>query len=239
MKMSDEKVRYRNRNLTKAMSLMIGDSMGAPDPTPSDTIRQFYKCMNEKNVKLLEDYISNDCTFEDYSFPKSFNGKKEVICFLDQLIAGMGQNVEFHVGHIYEGDDLIAGVNWHLEWKNKQVPFTRGCSLYRLTREGERLTIRKAQVFVESPIKPGDLFLILLKIVTSLFDAFPEATEWFFQKQRVIVQVLLKIYSILVVPFISPIFSFYVNIGSLILRFMSVALKILEFCSRLFTTPGK
>ncbi|KVH90135.1 hypothetical protein Ccrd_007872 [Cynara cardunculus var. scolymus] len=76
MNMRDERVCYRNCNLTKAMSSMIGDSVRAPDPTPSDTIKQFYECMNEKNIKLLEDYISNDCFFEDYSFPKPFNGKK-------------------------------------------------------------------------------------------------------------------------------------------------------------------
>ena len=58
------------------MSSMIDDSVLASDPTPSDTIRQFYKCVNEKNVKLLEDYISKDCFFEDYSFSKPFNGKK-------------------------------------------------------------------------------------------------------------------------------------------------------------------
>lgn len=40
---------------------------------------------------------------------------QEVIRFLDQLVTGMGENIEFHVGNIYEGDDdLIAGVNWHL-----------------------------------------------------------------------------------------------------------------------------
>ncbi|KAK1436261.1 hypothetical protein QVD17_02040 [Tagetes erecta] len=228
------------RYKTKIMSSMIiGDSDMRPDRTPSDTVKQFYKCLNEKNVKQIENYLSDDCLFEDYSFPTPFTGKKEVIRFLKQLTAGMGENVEFQVSHIYEsGDDLVAGVNWHLEWKNKQVPFTRGCSLYRLTREGERLTIRyrNAQVFVESPIKPGDLFLVLLKIVTSLFDTFPEATEWFFRSQKMIAQVLLKIYSILLVPFISPIVSFYVNLGNFIIRFVSIALKILEWCSRLFTT---
>nr|XP_043614127.1 uncharacterized protein LOC122586084 isoform X2 [Erigeron canadensis] len=136
------------------------DSIFACDPTPSSTIKEFFNCINEKNVKQLENYISSDCFFEDLSFPKPFKGKKEVVHFLDQLITGMGPNIQFHVGHIYEGNDnLTAGVNWHLEWKNKQVPFTRGCSLYTLTQEGERLIIRNAQVFVESPIKPGDLFL--------------------------------------------------------------------------------
>ncbi|XP_023773207.1 uncharacterized protein LOC111921865 isoform X1 [Lactuca sativa] len=236
-KKKDENVRYRTHNLKKIMSSVITNSIIEQDPTPSDTITQFYKCINEKNIKQLENYISNDCFFEDYSFSNPFKGKQEVLRFLEQLITGMGQNVEFHVAHIYEDDDdLTAGVDWHLEWKNRQVPFTRGCSLYRLTREGERLMIRKAQVFVESPIKPGDLFLILLKIVTSLFDAFPEATEWFFRSQHFIVQVLLKAYCIFIVPFISPILSFYVNLGKLIVRFVSIALKILEYCSRLFTT---
>ncbi|KAK9079624.1 hypothetical protein SSX86_001297 [Deinandra increscens subsp. villosa] len=263
MKTVNENKRYKTK-ITSSMSYKP-ESNRIPDPTPSDTIKQFYKCMNEKNVKRLENYISDDCLFEDYSFPKPFTGKKEVVCFLEQLTAGMGENVEFHVSHIFEGeigdDDLIAGVNWHLEWKNKQVPFTRGCSLYRLSRGGERLTIRNAQVFVESPIKPGDLFLVrayyshtlhtlvmqhtlahdsyclqvLLKIVTSLFDAFPEATEWFFRSQKVIVQVLLKIYSIFLVPFISPMVSFYVNLGKFIMQFVCIALKILEWCSRLFT----
>lgn len=40
---------------------------------------------------------------------------QEVLRFLEQLITGMGQNVEFHVAHIYEDDDdLTAGVDWHL-----------------------------------------------------------------------------------------------------------------------------
>ncbi|KAL8244934.1 hypothetical protein R6Q59_011192 [Mikania micrantha] len=222
--------------ITKVMST-IGDLNPTPEPTPSDTIKQFYRFMNEKNVKRLENYLSDDCFFEDYSFPKPFTGKKEVVSFLKKLTTGMGQNVEFHVGHIYEGgDDLTAGVTWHLEWKNNQVPFTRGCSLYRLTREGERLTIRDAQIFVESPIKPGDMFLVLLKMVTSLFDAFPEATEWFFRSQKLIVQILLKIYGIFFAPFISPIVTFYVNLGKLMVRFVSITLAILEWCFKFFTT---
>ncbi|XP_076905054.1 uncharacterized protein LOC143560693 [Bidens hawaiensis] len=234
MKMGNENKRYNMRYMPL---VMIGDSGVTSELTPSDTIKEFYKCMNEKNVKRLESYLADDCFFEDYSFPKPFKGKKEVIRFLKQLTTGMGPNVEFHVSDIYEGGgDLIAGVNWHLEWKNKQVPFTRGCSVYRLTREGERLRIRNALVFVESPIKPGDLFLVLLKIVTSLFDAFPEATEWFFRSQKLILQVLLKIYSIFLVPFISPIVSFYVNLGKFIVRFVSIVLKILEWCSKSFTS---
>lgn len=44
--------------------------------TPSDTIEQFYECINNKNVTQLGKYLANDCVYEDFSFPKPFQGKK-------------------------------------------------------------------------------------------------------------------------------------------------------------------
>lgn len=34
--------------------------------------------------------------------------------FLEQLTACMGQNVKFTIGPVCEGDELAAGVKWHL-----------------------------------------------------------------------------------------------------------------------------
>lgn len=44
--------------------------------TPSETIEQFYECINNKNVTKLGRYLANDCVYEDFSFPKPFQGKK-------------------------------------------------------------------------------------------------------------------------------------------------------------------
>lgn len=73
MKTSNENKRYTMKIMS---SMIIGDSFIGPCPTPYDTVKQFYKCLNEKNVKRLENYLSDDCFFEDYSFPKPFTGKK-------------------------------------------------------------------------------------------------------------------------------------------------------------------
>ncbi|KAA3460142.1 pentatricopeptide repeat-containing protein [Gossypium australe] len=108
-------------------------------PSAADTIKDFYMCINEKNLKGLEGYISEDCYIEDCSFYNPFNGKREVIHFFDLLIGSMGQNVKFIIEHICEGDSFTAGVNWHLEWKQTQIPFTRGCSFYECSEEGEIL----------------------------------------------------------------------------------------------------
>lgn len=45
-------------------------------PSPSDTIKQFYRCINEKNLKQLRDHISEDCYIEECSFHTPLQGKK-------------------------------------------------------------------------------------------------------------------------------------------------------------------
>lgn len=44
--------------------------------SPAQTIMQFYSSINAKNLKQLDELIAEDCLFEDYSFPKPFQGKK-------------------------------------------------------------------------------------------------------------------------------------------------------------------
>lgn len=77
-------------------------------------IKRLYTCVNDKNLKEIEGYISNDCCFEDCSFISPIQGKKEIMQFYHQLITGMGQNVKFCIEHICEDDDFIVGVDWHL-----------------------------------------------------------------------------------------------------------------------------
>ncbi|KAH7550236.1 hypothetical protein JRO89_XS13G0158600 [Xanthoceras sorbifolium] len=101
----------------------------------SATIRQFYACINEKNLKQLDNYISDECYIEDCSFPNPFQGKKAVMQFFKRLTRSMGQNVKFSIEQVCEGDEFTAGVNWHLEWKQTRVPFTRGCSFYECSIE--------------------------------------------------------------------------------------------------------
>ncbi|GFZ16477.1 hypothetical protein Acr_25g0008860 [Actinidia rufa] len=97
----------------------------------------------------------------------------------------MGQNIKFKIGNMCKGDDFTAGVTWYLEWNKKQIPFTRGSSFFECSMEGTKLVIKRAQAqgVIESPIKPGHSSLIRLKMVTSLFDTFPKATECTFPKE--------------------------------------------------------
>ncbi|KAK9281899.1 hypothetical protein L1049_004806 [Liquidambar formosana] len=183
------KRRAKNKPFAAGRSCLVMSTMGNSNfglsPLPlSETIMQFYTCINEKNLNQLSEFITDDCFFDDFSFLKPFQGKKEVMHFFEQLTASMGQNVKFSIGHVWCGDEFTAAVYWHLEWKKRHIPFTRGCSFYECAKDEERLTIKKAQAVIESPIKPGIFALTLLKIVTTLFDEFPNATEWFLKSPQ-------------------------------------------------------
>ncbi|KAL9434483.1 hypothetical protein AB3S75_029176 [Citrus x aurantiifolia] len=211
------------------------DSIEIVPFSASNTIREFYACINEKSLKRLETYISDDCCFEDCSFPKPFQGKKEVMQFLEQLMTSMGLNVKFSVEQVCEGDEFTAGINWHLEWKGRLVPFTRGCSFYECSLEGETLLIKKARVVIESPIKPGGIVLTLLKNLTSLSDDFPKATEWLLNSPHVISTFLLKAYTLFLAPFVRPILAGYINMWNFIARLLGLAFNILINILKIFS----
>ncbi|KAM6556672.1 hypothetical protein CsatB_003691 [Cannabis sativa] len=128
--------------------------------SPSDLIKDFYVCINEKNMRKLGDYISADCYIEECSFPSPIDGKEEVFRFFKRLSTSMGENVKFNVQHVCQEDDqLIAAAKWHMEWKKSQIPFTRGCSFFECAQEGDKLRITKARIVIESPLKPGGYVL--------------------------------------------------------------------------------
>ncbi|PSR91480.1 hypothetical protein CEY00_Acc28824 [Actinidia chinensis var. chinensis] len=159
---------------------------------------------------------------------------KEVIDVFAQLIDSMGQNIKFKIGNMCEGDAFTAGVTWHLEWNKKQIPFTRGSNFFECSMEGTKLVIKRAQGIIESPIKPGHSSLILLKMVTSLFDTFPKATERFRKSPNAILNAILKVYNKVSGPFISPFLAWYIQNLKFMQYLLSCALKILAFISKVF-----
>ncbi|KAE9606554.1 hypothetical protein Lal_00014060 [Lupinus albus] len=208
-----------------------GKSLFSPAET---TVDQFYTCINEKKLTQLSKCVSNDAYFDDYAFTKPFQGKKEVMQFLEKLCTSMGQNVKFRVRHICEGDDFTAAANWHLEWKREQIPFTRGCTFFKLSKEGDNMIIRRAEVLIESPIKPGSIVLTLLKTMTSLFDDFPSATHWFLRSPHAVLNWILKIYNIIVPPFLNPLLDGYIKLWSFMIRLLSYAFNLAMFISNTF-----
>ncbi|GAA0158085.1 hypothetical protein LIER_15202 [Lithospermum erythrorhizon] len=201
--------------------------------SPSDTIKQFYAAINEKNLEEIKGLLSDDCIFDDFSFPIAFQGKKETVHFLEYLITTMGENIEFNVERILEGEGHAAAVNWHLEWKKRHVPLTRGSSYFEFSRIEDKFLIKKARVIVEPPIKPGGFGLAHFSIVTSLFDAFPEATEAFLKKPHFIYQILLKAYVMGCKRIVDPLLACYIKFLNFTARFLRFLFKTLHYIVQL------
>ncbi|KAJ6415142.1 hypothetical protein OIU84_004021 [Salix udensis] len=203
-----------NKSINKRWVSMVVSAAGDFDfklgSSPSNMIKQFYACINDKKLKELDGYVSEDCHFEDCSFLQPMQGKKGLFLF-------------------------FQGVNWHLEWKTIQIPFTRGCSFYECSHKDDRLIIKKALVVIESPIKPGGIVLTLLKNVTAIFDDFPKAAEWLLKSPHVIMQLCSKIYSRLLAPFVNPLLAGYIRAWKLAARLFAFALNIvLHFLTKYF-----
>ncbi|WVZ09958.1 hypothetical protein V8G54_014488 [Vigna mungo] len=106
--------KYWGRNRILAMASKRDPNSQQNSLSSAETVDQYFTSINGKDLRQLDECISEDACFEDYAFTKPFQGKKEVMRFLQQLTECMGRNVKFRVKHIYEGDDLTAAANWHM-----------------------------------------------------------------------------------------------------------------------------
>ncbi|XP_027361773.1 uncharacterized protein LOC113869581 isoform X2 [Abrus precatorius] len=126
----------------------------------SMVVRNFYGGINAHDVDSVEYLIAENCVYEDLVFPHPFVGRKFVI---DDLSTE---------------DSSSVGVIWHLEWKGKPFPFSKGCSFYRLEVINGKRQITYGRDSVEPAIKPGEATLAAIKSVTWLLQQFPQLANW-------------------------------------------------------------
>lgn len=79
---SMKKNKTKFRGLYLAVQRRSNSYFGSSGPFPSETIELFYTCINDKNLKQLAKLVSDDCCFNDLSFPQPFKGKKVLSFFL-------------------------------------------------------------------------------------------------------------------------------------------------------------
>uniref|UniRef100_A0A2C9U3I0 SnoaL-like domain-containing protein n=1 Tax=Manihot esculenta TaxID=3983 RepID=A0A2C9U3I0_MANES len=101
-------------------------------PSASDVVRSFYKGINDRDLGSVEELIAEKCVYEDLIFPRPFVGRKAILEFFKKFIDSFSKDLQFAIEDISAEDSLAVGVTWHLEWKGKAFPFSKGCSFYRL-----------------------------------------------------------------------------------------------------------
>lgn len=139
----------------------------------ADTVRNFYDGINRRDLASLVDLIALNCVYEDLIFSQPFTGRQAILDFFKQFSDSISADLQFAIDDISEEDSSAVGVTWHLEWKGKPFPFSRGCSFYRLDVINGQRQIVFGRDAVEPAIKPGETALVAIRGVTWLLQTFP------------------------------------------------------------------
>ncbi|XP_062097467.1 uncharacterized protein LOC133803435 [Humulus lupulus] len=153
-------------------------------PSPIGVVEEFHKHLNKRDLNKLDELLTNNCHYEDLLFYVPFEGREGVKRFFDSVIDAMGPNGIIVIDKVAEGEGSTASVFCHIEWKEKEVPFTSSCRLFECVEVEGKLLIRKITGLEELPLKPGEFVLKLLKAVTTFFDLYPFAAEAILQKSN-------------------------------------------------------
>lgn len=125
----------------------------------SAVVRNFYGGINAHDVDSVEYLIAENCVYEDLVFPRPFVGRKEILEFFKKFTNSTSKGLQFVIDDLSTEDSSSVGVIWHLEWKGKPFPFSKGCSFYRLEVINGKRQITYGRDCVEPAIKPGDAAL--------------------------------------------------------------------------------
>ncbi|XP_047176010.1 uncharacterized protein LOC124843325 [Vigna umbellata] len=145
----------------------------------SAVVRNFYGGINAHDVDSVQYLIADNCVYEDLVFPQPFVGRKEILEFFKKFTNSTSKDLQFVIDDLSTKDPSSVGVIWHLEWKGKPFPFSKGCSFYRLEVINGRRQITYGRDCVEPAIKPGDATLTAIRSVTWLLQQFPQLAKWF------------------------------------------------------------
>ncbi|CAH9126697.1 unnamed protein product [Cuscuta epithymum] len=143
----------------------------------SSVVRKFYSGINSRDLAAVESLIAENCVYEDLIFPQPFVGRKAILDFFEKFIYSVGHDLQFVIDDISEEDSSAVGVTWHLEWKGRHFPFSKGCSFYRLDAIDGQRQIQYGRDGVEPTFKPGETALVAIRGVAWLLQQFPKMAE--------------------------------------------------------------
>ncbi|XWS10733.1 hypothetical protein CRYUN_Cryun38cG0023200 [Craigia yunnanensis] len=130
------------------------------DEEAAEVVRRFYAGINSRDLASVELLIAEKCVYEDLIFPRPFVGRKAILDFFKSFIDSISKDLQFVIDDISSEDSSAVGVTWHLEWKRKAFPFSKGCSFYRLEMVDDKRQIIYGRDVVEPAIKPGEAALV-------------------------------------------------------------------------------
>eukprot|EP00931_Biecheleriopsis_adriatica_P057811 TRINITY_DN34318_c0_g1_i2.p1 TRINITY_DN34318_c0_g1~~TRINITY_DN34318_c0_g1_i2.p1 ORF type:complete len:429 (-),score=89.26 TRINITY_DN34318_c0_g1_i2:39-1325(-) len=129
-------------------------------------VRKYFEAWNERDMRTACAQFDEDCSYEDTQYAGAFNGKEALEAHLYKVADALPPTFRFCIDEVADGGDVV-GVQWHVENDGKELPFTRGCSMYRANPATGKLT-SGFDVPEPAPLKPGSASLSVLSLASKL-----------------------------------------------------------------------
>lgn len=164
----------------RATALVAAAAATAKGSAAAEVVREFYEGVNRRDLAAVAPLIAEGCVYEDLVFPRPMVGRERVVGFFGEFMGSVSPDLRFVIDDISGQDPSAVGVTWHLEWKGRPFPFSRGCSFYRCQpdpQQPQQIQIVYGRDCVEPATKPGELALVAIRGVTWLLERFPSLAD--------------------------------------------------------------
>jgi ketosteroid isomerase-like protein len=129
---------------------------------------QYFDAWNRRDMEAATRVFTDDVMYEDTVFPQPFAGKMNLKKHLLLCADAFPDSFTFVVDNVAngaKGDDCIA-VQWHVENNGNAMPFTQGCSMYRLANDG--LIMEGTDIVEPAVLKTGGWTLFAKSLATNV-----------------------------------------------------------------------
>jgi len=127
---------------------------------------QYFTAWNQRDMDMAVSVFTDTVTYDDTAFPDPFSGKDNLRRHLFICANAFPPTFTFEVDDLVSAGDRMA-VLWHVENNNEPLPFTQGCSFYKL--DAAKRKIQDGIDFVDpGPQKFGGAKLLLQSMKTKL-----------------------------------------------------------------------
>jgi SnoaL-like domain len=133
-----------------------------------DVVEEYFNYWNLRDMDSAINLFDIDCTYEDTLYPGVFQGRETLKKHLFSVADSLPTSFKFCLDVVSEDKNGNIGVQWHVENDDKPLPFTRGCSMYKVDMKSLKIT---EGFDVPEPVaKTGAFSLFILKSASGFID---------------------------------------------------------------------
>ena len=127
---------------------------------------QYFEAWNRRDMEKAVSLFSESVEYDDTAFPAPFKGRAKLEAHLNLCAKVFPTSFSFVVDEkAYAGEKVM--VRWHVENNGEELPFTRGCSFYKIE---QRKIVNGVDIVEPAVFKTGGLRLFLDSLTSKLLS---------------------------------------------------------------------